>query len=249
MTDFKLLLAGRIISVSVGFEATKDFCQKYLCDGVADFSVEVTADDVAAERIKSRRERELEGLPPYEFPDQYLETLALYRKIAEGLVDYGVILFHGSAIEMDGRAYIFTAKSGTGKSTHTRLWRKVYGDRVKMINDDKPLIGIEDGKITVYGTPWQGKHDLGDNRSVPLAAISVLERSEKNFIEAMPHGEAFTKLLVQIYRINDAEKMKKILALADKLVSGVGVYRLGCNMNDEAAVVAYEGMRGKRNEA
>lgn len=250
MKDFRIKLADKVISARVQFDSTEQFCKDYLTDCTdALLSVEVTSDDIENERIKSRQERELEGLAPYEFPDAYLETLALYRRIAERLLDYGIILFHGSAIEMDGKAYIFTAKSGTGKSTHTRLWRKVFGERVRMINDDKPLIGIENGKITVYGTPWQGKHNLGANCSAPLAAVSVLERSDNNFIERMSHSDAFMKLLTQIYRINDGEKMKKILSLCDTLTSSVGVFRLGCNMNDDAAIVAYQGMRGNKDEA
>ena len=223
-------------------KSTKDFCRKYLCDGVADFSVEVTADDVAAERIKSRRERELEGLPPYEFPDQYLETLALYRKIAEGLVDYGVILFHGSAIEMDGRAYIFTAKSGTGKSTHTRLWRKVYGDRVKMINDDKPFLHMENGQVTAFGSPWNGKHGLGCNGSVPLRAICILQRGEENVIEAIDAGQALPMLMQQSQRPRVKGNYTKYMELLNRLAGDVAFYRLACNMDPSAAVVAYEGM-------
>ena len=80
---------------------------------------------------------------------------------------------------MDGEAYIFTAVSGTGKSTHAMLWREVFGERVRMINDDKPLIRITpEGKAVVYGTPWDGKHHLSKNSAFPLKAICWLTRAK-----------------------------------------------------------------------
>ena len=80
----------------------------------------------------------------------------IYRKIADALVDDGVILYHGSVIAVDGQGYLFTAKSGTGKSTHTALWRELFGERAVMVNDDKPLLRVKDDQVTVYGTPWNG---------------------------------------------------------------------------------------------
>ena len=85
-------------------------------------------------------------------PDDYLETLAVCRKIAERMPEYDTFLFHGSCIAVDGVGYLFTAKSGTGKSTHTRLWRELLDNRATMVNDDKPLIRIADDGLVIYGT-------------------------------------------------------------------------------------------------
>ena len=149
MVNFKVKLAGKVISVSANYDTTLKFCADYLTDEDEDISVSVSEGDVLAEKIKSDRERELEGLPAWDPPLPYLETLALYRKIAEGLVSFGIILFHGSAIAVDGEVYLFTAKSGTGKSTHTRLWSELFGDRCVMINYYKRLISLNDGFVTV----------------------------------------------------------------------------------------------------
>ena len=108
--------------------------------------------------------------------DEYLETLAVYRKIAEKMIDYDTILFHGSVIAVDGIGYLFTAKSGTGKSTHTRLWRELFGERAVMVNDDKPLIKVSENGIIVYGTPWDGKHRLSTNTFVPLKGICFMSK-------------------------------------------------------------------------
>ncbi len=244
MVQFKVKLAGKVVAVSANYNSTAEFCKDYLTEESADVSVSVAMEDVLAEKIKSKRERELEGLPEWEPPLPYLETLALYRKIAERLVTFGIVLFHGSAIALDGEVYLFTAKSGTGKSTHTRLWREVYGERAVMINDDKPLLAIEDNEVRVYGTPWNGKHRLGENISAPLKAICILERNEKNIIKEENSLATFPEILSQTYRFSDVEGMRSTLSAIDKMLKQVKVYRLGCNMDREAAEVSYNGMKG-----
>lgn len=251
MYSLKIRLAGKNIIASVIYPTTERYCRDYLADfDTADVTVAVSESDIAAERAKNDRERILEGLPPVEVSDAYLETLSLYRKIAEALIDFGIILFHGSAIAVDGETYLFTATSGTGKSTHTRLWRETFGDRAVMVNDDKPLIEIRDTGATIYGTPWNGKHRLGSNVSLPLKAICILERAEKNRITELDPKSEFPKIFSQTYRKSDGMFMAKTLSLLDKLLSVVKVYKLGCNMELEAALVSYNGMKGNdKNEA
>ena len=210
-----------------------------------DFAVQTRQADIAFERKKSAREDEKEGIPIRRFSDDYLETLAVYRKIAEQMPAYDTFLFHGSAIAVDGAAYIFTAKSGTGKSTHTRLWRELLGDRALMVNDDKPLIRVNpDGTATVYGTPWDGKHRLSTNTAVPLKALCILERAAQNTIRQITAGEAYPMLLQQAYRPMDSMGLHKTLALIDRLAASVSLWRLGCNTDLEAAQAAYEAMKG-----
>ena len=158
--SFRIALAGQVIGVSALYEQTRTFCKNYLTDAPASFEVAVTPADIAFEREKNDREAAVEGHAPGNFSDEYLETLALYRKIVERLLEWDTLLFHGSCISVDSKAYLFTAKSGTGKSTHTQLWKKWFGERAVFINDDKPLLKISAQGVTVYGTPWDGKHRL-----------------------------------------------------------------------------------------
>ena len=141
------------------------------------------------------------------------------------------VLFHGSAIAVDGQAYLFTAKSGTGKSTHV------------MINDDKPLLHIGAEGAAVYGTPWNGKHRLGTNGSAPLRAICILERGKTNRIERIDRRTAYPILLQQTYRPASAEALQRTLTLIDRLTERVALFRLFCNMEPEAARVSYEAMK------
>ena len=242
MITRKYKIADKVVEVNSIYDEVHEYCSDYQTDEPADYSVTTTQADIDFEREKSAREDEVEGIPVRHFSDSYLEELAVYRKIAEQMIDFDTVLFHGSVVAVDGVGYIFTAKSGTGKSTHTRLWREYFGDRAVMVNDDKPLLHIAD-TVTAYGTPYNGKHRLGTNISVPLKAICILTRAEDNHIEAITREQAYTMLLQQVYRPADMLKMTKTLELVDRLADSVKLYRLGCNMDISAAQVAFEGMQ------
>ena len=236
-------IADKVVEVNSLYEEIHEYCSDYLTDENADYSVAITQADIDYEREKSAREDEIEGIPTRQFSDSYLEELAVYRKIAKKMIDFNTILFHGSVIAVDGIGYLFTAKSGTGKSTHTRLWREYFGERAVMVNDDKPLLHISDSGVIVYGTPYNGKHRLGSNISVPLKAICILTRAADNRIEPITREQAYTMLLQQVYRPADTLKMIQTLSLVDRLADSVKLYRLGCNMDISAAKIAYEGMQ------
>ena len=243
--DFTMRVAQRSIGVRALFENTREFCRDFLWDGEAEFTVAISQADIHFERDKSAREDALEGIPVRHFSDAYLETLAVQRKIAEALLEWDVLLFHGSAVAVDGEACLFTAKSGTGKSTHTRLWRQVFGERAVMVNDDKPFLRIGEDGVYACGSPWNGKHGLGTNISVPLKAICLLERGMENVITRLSAQDALKMLIQQSSRPVDPRKMGKYLELLDRVASEVRFYKLVCNMEPEAAVVAYEGIRCK----
>lgn len=218
-------------------------CEKYKTNEPPEFYVSIQPGDITFEREKSEAEDKREGIPVRHFSDEYLETLAVYRKISELLIDQDILLFHGSAIAVDGQGYLFTAKSGTGKSTHTKLWRELFGELAVMVNDDKPLLHITEKGVTVYGTPWDGKHHLSSNISMPLKGICILKRDTTNHIERIEKSQAYPMLLQQSYRSVNLEKMEKTLELIDLLAAKTGLYELGCNMELGAARVAYEAMK------
>ena len=209
-------------------------CAAYADHAPAAFAVSITQADIDFERARAVQPG---------CSDAYLETLAVYRKIAEKMPAYEAFLLHGSAIAVDGAAFIFIAQSGTGKSTHARLWREMLGDRAVMVNDDKPLVRVHpDGTASVYGTPWDGKHHLSRNMAAPVRAICILERSEENRIREIAKEEALPILVRQTYRPFDPEMMTRTLALLDRL--RVPFYRLGCNMDPSAAELSYRTMGG-----
>lgn len=236
------LLADVPIQIDSLYEEVQLMCADYRTALAPVVKVSTTPDEVEAEAEISDQQRKLEGLPPCHFPLSYLETLTIYRKIALALLPMGVMLMHGSVIAVDGQAYMFTALSGTGKSTHVALWRRLFGDRAVMVNDDKPLIRITDQEAIVYGTPWDGKHHLSNNIAVPLKAIVVLCRGKENEIHALSAQEVFPTLLQQSFRTEDPLVTMQALGMLSKLSKQVAYYQLHCNMDPEAAQVAYDGM-------
>ena len=155
------------------------------------------------------------------------------------LIKRGGMLLHSSAVVKDGRAYLFTANPGVGKSTHTGYWLKLYPDAY-ILNDDKPAIRREGGVFYAYGTPWSGKYDISRNEGVPIGGIACLERSGTNFIEPMPAAQAAAKILSQTVRHVRRERMDELLTTLDLLIREVPIYRLGCVNDISAAAVASE---------
>lgn len=233
--------ADRNVGIASLFAEIHELCALYRTDDRPDFTVQTTPADIRYEQEKSAREEALQGLPPRSFSDAYLETLAVYRKIAERMPAFDTFLFHGSAIAVDGCAYVFTAKSGTGKSTHAALWRKMLGKDAVMVNDDKPLIRVTEREAIVYGTPWDGKHRLSSNISVPLKAICILSRADENRMEQVSYEDALPMLMQQAYRPADPAALMKTLQLIDGL--NVSFYRLSCNMDISAAELSYRTMK------
>lgn len=240
--NFMVRIADLNIGISCLYPQTKLFCRDYLVDGECDFSISISKQDIDFEREKFIIENQKVGTSIQFLPDSHLEILAVYRKIANQAIEYNTILFHGSAIAVDGVGYLFTAKSGTGKSTHTRFWREKFGKRAVMVNDDKPLLKVTDKGVIVYGTPWDGKHHLSNNISVPLKAICILERADENHIESISFREALPMMLQQSYRPQNSLEMIKTLELIDRILDNTAQYRLRCNMDIQAAEVSYSAM-------
>ena len=244
MTAFTISVAGFPIHIEALYESTMHYCQDYLCEEEPVISVRVDQGDLDRERVKSDRERELEGLPPLSFPDSYLETLAVYRKIAAALLQRDVLLFHGSVMAYKGKAYLFTAASGTGKTTHCRLWlSQIPGTYV--LNGDKPLLRIEEDRVLACGTPWQGKEQYGKNEILPLEAICILTRDSTNHIEALSFHDAFPTLIAQSNRTPETKALLHTLSLTERLGKLTRLYRLGCNMEPEAALISFHAMCGE----
>lgn len=234
--------AGHCVKIDTIFTRVHELCAPYRSDGRPEYTVRTAQNDIDYERERSDGESRLEGREPPRYSDAYLETLAVYRKLADCLLEDDILLFHGSAIAVDGIGYLFTAKSGTGKSTHTRLWREMFGTRAVMINDDKPLLKIDEHGVTVCGTPWDGKHRLSSDISAPLKAVCILERGEQNRIRPVSAREAWPMLLQQSNRPQAPDKLKKTIQLADALAHRVPLYRLCCDMTPDAVRTAWAGM-------
>ncbi len=230
--------ADRTVSIDSVHDMVHTMCRDYAVNADRpDLVVSTTPVDIAFEASVSTN-----GIA---YTDDYLETLAVYRKVAEAMPLFDTLLVHGSCVAVDGEGYLFCAPSGTGKSTHVRLWRKILDARAHMVNDDKPLVVVSDAGATAYGTPWDGKHHLSTNISVPLRSICLVERSPENRIRRAEAVEAYPRVLRQIYRPKDAGALARTLVLVDTLLATTDVWVLGCNMDLEAAELSFAAMSGR----
>lgn len=242
MAQFLIEIAGYTGQITTIFDSTRDYCRKYLTDGEPDFSVMVSREDLAFEQEALRQEALEEGIRVRTFTDPFLERTAIQRKTAEFLFEQSVLMTHGSTVAVDGKAYLFTAKCGTGKSTHTRLWRQVFGDRAVMVNDDKPFLKVTETGGYACGSPWSGKHGLDSNITVPLQGICILERGKENHIHRISPEEALPMLLHQSYCPLEPEKRIRFETLVKQLAEKTPLWQMQCNMDPSAAEVSYSAM-------
>lgn len=191
--------------------------------------------------IESHAQELMDSQPHLTLDDsEYISTGGcFYRQ----LLKFNALLLHASAVVKDGYAYLFSAPSGTGKSTHTTLWRKTFGyDEVLMLNDDKPALRLEDGRWYAYGTPWSGKTDQNLNLRVPLGGICLINRGQTNSIEPYTGVTAAYELLQQTMRPNSAQVRGQLLELLDNLMVTVPVWRLYCTPTEDAAILSHKAM-------
>lgn len=159
------------------------------------------------------------------------------------LINFNGILLHSSCVVVDDMAYAFSADSGVGKSTHTQLWLKHFGERAYMLNDDKPAIRIIDGEIYACGTPFSGKYDYSTPKIVKLAGICFLERSETNWIRKAETGKAVFNIFSQTVRKLNAQKMDSLFDVIEDIFDKIALYEMGCNISDDAVLTAYNAMK------
>ena len=168
------------------------------------------------------------------------ESVQICQEIVEGLIPSNYMLMYGAVVAREGYGYMFTAKSGVGKTTRVQRWMEAYPDSV-VVNGDKPLIQICEGKLPlVFGSPWCGKEGWNTNMSVPLRAVFLLERSEENRAERMTEAQAFMKLLSQIHHPADPELGRNVLRMLRILTEQVAVYRFRSAPTQEAVRLAWE---------
>lgn len=233
--NFIVELADKYIEINSVYPELKDFFKDYLVSNVTpDFSISLCEEEILSEQ---------EMTSDNNFPLTYLETLATLRKLAEILPSHNRILMHGASISYNEKAYLFTAPSGTGKSTHIRLWKKHLGDNVKIVNGDKPFISL-DKEPRIYGSPWAGKENWHRNCSVPLAGICFVQRGDRNSIRKIEASECLPLLFKQVYLPCDPLAAGLTLELVDALIRNVPLYILTCDISEEAVRCSFEALTG-----
>ena len=185
----------------------------------------------------------------WKMSQETLEYMESGRQFHAALLEHGGFYLHASAVAYEGRGYLFSAPSGTGKSTHTRLWKKILGEEAKVFNDDKPPLRRFDGTWYAYGAPWCGKDNININMKVPVVGICFLKQGSENRIRRLSQAEAVSKIVSQtIRRFKKVERLDLMLSHVEKIVQEIPVFELENRPEPEAAWLSYETMRKAAEE-
>lgn len=204
-------------------------CEEYESSAEPEFEITVSDSDIAYEQSEAE----------HTFSDKYLETIAFYRKLGEALPQRGAFVLHSALLDVDGVGVAFAAHSGTGKTTHIRLWQSLLGDRVAIVNGDKPIVRFTSDGIYGYGTPWDGKEHYSKNMKTPIKHICFIERCEENSCEVMPKSNAVNLIFNQIYMPHTPQGAMSVMTLINDFLAGCRLWKIKCNMDISAAETAY----------
>lgn len=246
--EFKIKLAEHIVGIRAKYDYIQELCGKYVTKAEnADFWIEMNKEDEETySEVLERFGADFVGVDK----NAGIESAAIFSKLEEVLVKKGETFIHSAVCAVDGVGYGFSAPSGTGKTTHMLLWKKLLGDRCEIINGDHPLISVRESGIYASGTPWCGKEGYSENKSVPIRAIAFIEQSKENKIEKLTASEAEKRLY---YSVLLSPKMTKniipMIKVIGKMSRCIDFYLLKCNMNIDAAELSYNIMSGGNKNA
>lgn len=211
----------------------------YISSDTSDFLVEISEDDVIYEQENSDKEH----------TKKYLEFISCLRKISEQFPLHNAFVLHSACFDVDGEGVVFAAHSGTGKTTHMLLWQKLLGDKMTVVNGDKPIVRFFDDEPNVpyaYGTPWNGKERLGCNMRTPVKHICFIERSETNYVEKMQPSDIIDLIFNQVYMPKDPMAVVNTMQLINRFINCCSIWKIHCNMDISAAEVAYNTIFGNK---
>ncbi len=226
-------IAGLRVRIENEYPYTTKFCQEYLSEdqtSPVDITASVTEEQLSEERAQSPG-----------FSEGYIENICLYRSICLQLPALNRMLMHCSVLDYDGNGYAFLGRSGTGKSTHTKLWLK-HLSPTKVVNGDKPILEYREGEFIVYGTPWMGKERWGERAQAPLKGLCFLEQAKENTVRRLTPSEVSARVFTQILIPQEEHNAIATLDLADKLITSVPAYLLRCDISEEAVKTSFEAM-------
>ena len=238
MSNYNVKIAGEVVEVDIRRPSMLADFKPYFTDETASESF-VPTDELRDEIRRSSAENDiLAGRPIREVDKKFIEMQSLLSLAAHDFVGRGILLVHGSAVTVDGKAYLFIAPSETGKSTHTRLWLELLGERAAIINDDKQLVRLTGDVPLVYPTPWGMTKKPPECESAQLAAIISLERGDKNVINRISKAHMFIPLFKASLQGKTSEEATRIVNLQTKLLNSVRLYSMKCTPDVEAARIA-----------
>lgn len=215
---FTIKISGIPIAIDNQYRLAETICSSYKTTQKPVLTISVTSEELQHEEADS---------------SEYAELLCIHRKISLALLNYDAFLLHAAVVDLDGHGLAFSAPSGTGKTTRVLLWQNAFGNRIKVINGDKPILRFIDDKLLAFGTPWMGKEGLGCNSSVPLEYVCFIERSEDVSLTLLGQEEIIPLLFRQVLVPKEKEQIERFMLLMERFMRQVSFFLLRCNLEKE----------------
>lgn len=228
--EMRYLIAGLVTEYTPLSRELRSFMAEFAYDG--DRETDITL-SYSRENVETLLKKMVDGTTFAQ-----AESFGVSGIFNRAIIKYRAMLVHSSAIVCGSKAYLFSADSGVGKSTHTRLWLQAFGGEVHIMNDDKPVLRIYDDKILACGTPFDGGSGIALNETYPLGAIAFVERGEENSVRVPTSKEVIQKLYFQTARFVGMKTAEEMLINFDLLIGKTKFYVLTCNMDISAAYTA-----------
>ena len=231
MINFKIKIVDTVLEINAFNESTKRYCEDFLTNEDSKYVITMTEEDLLNEKCINENGK-------YYASE---EISALYRRIADLFIEQNIVVFHGSSFKVGNNAFIVTAHSGVGKSTHVGLLKEYLGNEFEYINDDKPLLEVKDNEITLYSSPWNGKERRGNNIHAPLKSVIFLNRGIVNTYKKLDNKEEiYFKLLSQVYLPKEKSKREKALKIIDISLKRINFYEINVNTDISSAQMTSE---------
>ena len=234
----RILVADLVTELEPRYDDSRELAEPFRYEGSRETDIKLHVSD---KLLNNLMEKAAAGTTVGE-----MENFALGNDFNRKAIAFNTMLIHSSALVYDGGAYLFSADSGVGKSTHTRLWLQAFGDTVHILNDDKPVVKLCDDKAVCYGTPFDGGSGIALNESYPLQAVIFIDRGETNSVRVPDNKEVIQRLYFQTAHMVNAATAVQMLDNIEKLLSLTRFYVLTCNMELSAAYTAFDAVIGGR---
>ncbi len=177
-----------------------------------------------------------DSCPITDFPTEKKLFNILGMVMGYTVIKFNGMIFHSSAISYKNEALLFSAPSGTGKSTHTLMWKEMFPEDVEIFNDDTPVIRKTEKGLYAYGTPWSGKTAINLPVKIPLKAIVCIARGKENKISRLSKRDAFFRIFNETKKPAEMKWMGESIDFITFLAENTEVYELFCNISEEAVL-------------
>lgn len=232
---FKIKMAGAIPEIDNKNSHVKEYCKDWITDASPCFRVSVSQKEIDLYVATC-------GIP--NMKDDVAERILIFRKIAARLAVGGRFLLHSAVVDYCNKGVAFVAPRGVGKTTHALLWKEAFGDKVRIVNGDKPIIRRNGDSYVAYSSPWKGKEGFGEKKATSLSAVVFLERGDAPKVIKISPQDAASFILKQTVYPDDASYYDNFADEIARFCRDVPMYIAMVNTREESASVVKDTLFG-----